>query len=54
MDAWTSVKVKAVDHPRAGEAGVVQGSDEKKKTAEVRFDLDLTTETVKFADLELL
>lgn len=53
MQAWTPVKVKNEQHPRAGQAGTTKGEPEPGKSL-VTFDLDNATELVDDADLQAL
>ena len=60
MQAWQSVKAKPT-HPRGGDdkgeggqAGVIQSVNDKKTTADVKWDIDGETETVKLSELTAL
>lgn len=52
-NVWQSVKVTAVDHPRASEAGIVHATNQETHPDEVvvKFDLDGSLEAVAIADL---
>lgn len=56
FSVWTSVKVKNVEHSRAGTAGAVHATNSETHPDEVqvKFDVDGTVENVLVADLQAL